>query len=161
LTQKGTILWKKTLRFSTEFWDPKTSHVTLLINPDEEDEVTQVGIEMARYIQMVSSAKFAGVAYTKPGGKVEESVKEGPQIQTLEDATSITPQILIRGPKSGATRTKVSVLGDGKVIVEGKTYEDLYKAAGLVGISLLKMLCGDSDCPDASSCATGGDCGCG
>ena len=43
----------------------ETSHVTLLMNPDEEDEVTQVGIEMARYIQMVSSAKFAGVAYTK------------------------------------------------------------------------------------------------
>jgi len=161
LDAKGDNILEKNTALLHGILGPKTSHVTLLMNPDEEDEVTSVGIEMARYIQMVNSAKFAGVAYTKAGGKMEQSVKEGLQIQTLEDATTMTPKILIKGPKSGATRTRVSVLGDGKVIVEGKTYEDLYKAAGLVGISLLKMLCGDSDCPDASSCATGGECGCG
>ncbi len=30
-----------------------------------------------------------------------------------------------------------------------------------VGITLLKMLCGSSECPDAAACATGGNCGCG
>jgi hypothetical protein len=131
------------------------------MNPDEEDEARPAAVDIARYIQMVNAAKFGGVAYTKEGGKMEQSTTKGPQIQTLEDAALMTPKILIKGPGSGATKTRVSVLGDGKVIVEGKTYEDLYKAAALVGVSLLKMLCGDSDCPDASSCATGGSCGCG
>ncbi len=48
----------------------------------------------------------------------------------------------------------------GKVVVEGKTYEELYKAADLICITLLKMLCGSPDCPNAAACATGGDCGC-
>ena len=70
-------------------------------------------------------------------------------------------KILIKGPKSGAKKTRVSVIGGGKVIVEGKTYEELYKAADLICITLMKMLCGSSDCPDAAACATGGNCGCG
>ncbi len=141
---------------------PDVSHATLLINPDEEDEVMPAAADIARYIQIVNPEKFAGIAYTKPGGKLENSVKNGSVIQALDkDATSETPVIQIKGPKSGATKTEVTVIGDGKVIVEGKTYEDLYKAAGLVGITLLKMLCGSSECPDASACATGGGCGCG
>ncbi len=161
LDAKGKNTLEKNTALLHGILGPETSHVTLLMNPDEEDEATPAAVDIARYIQMVNSAKFAGTAYIKTGGRMEQSVTKGPQIQTLEDATVMTPKILIKGPKSGATKTRVSVLDDGKVIVEGKTYDDLYKAAGLVGISLLKMLCGSSDCPDASSCATGGSCGCG
>ena len=161
LDAKGENTLEKNTALLHGILGPKTSYITLLINPDEEDEVKPAAVDIARYIQMVNSAKFAGTAYTKAGGRMEQSVTKGLQLQTLEDATTMTPKILIKGPESGATKTRVSVLGDGKVVVEGKTYEDLYKAAGLVGVSLLKMLCGSEDCPDASSCATGGDCGCG
>jgi hypothetical protein len=141
---------------------PDVEYATLLINPDEEDEVMPAITDIARYIQIVNPAKFAGLAYTKSGGKMEKSVAKGSQIQALEkDATSKTPIVQIKGPKSGATETKVEVVDAGKVIVEGKTYEDLYKAADLVGITLLKMLCGSPECPDPNACATGGSCGCG
>lgn len=136
-------------------------NVTLLINPDEEDEVMPAANDIARYIQIANRRKFAGIAYTKEGGKLKKSVVRGSQIQALKDATTKTPKILIKGPKSGAKKTRVSAVGGGKVIVEGKTYEELYKAADHICITLLKMLCGSSDCPDAAACATGGDCGCG
>lgn len=136
-------------------------HATVLIDPNEEDEVMPAATDIARYIQIANRRKFAGFAYTKPGGKLKRSVVKGPQIQSLEDATVKTPIILIKGPKSGAKKTRVSVFGGGKVIVEGKTYDDLYKAADRICITLIKMLCGSSDCPDAGACATGGDCGCG
>ena len=135
-------------------------NVTLLIDPNEEDEVMPAATDLQRYIQIANPRKFAGIAYTKEGGKLKRSVKKGSQIQALKDATTKTPKILIKGPKSGAKETKVSVVGDGKVVVEGKTYEELYKAADLVCITLMKMLCGSSDCPDAGACATGGNCGC-
>ena len=92
---------------------------------------------------------------------MEDAASRGPQIQALKDAKPETPIIQIKGPGSGASKTRVAVLGDGKVVVEGKTYEELNKAAGLLSITLLKMLCGSSDCPDAAACATGGACGCG
>ncbi|MBW8041723.1 MAG: hypothetical protein FVQ85_17240 [Planctomycetes bacterium] len=136
-------------------------HTTVLIDPNEEDEVMPAATDIARYIQIANRRKFAGIAYTKPGGKLKRSVVRGSQIQALKDATAKTPIVLIKGPKSGAKKTKVSVIGDGKVIVEGKTYADVYKAADLICITLLKMLCGSSDCPDAAACATGGNCGCG
>lgn len=136
-------------------------HTTVLIDPNEEDKVMPAATDIARYIQIANRRKFAGLAYTKPGGKLKRSVLRGSQIQALKDATTKTPIILIKGPKSGAKKTKVSVLGGGKVLIEGKTYEDVYKAADLICITLLKMLCGSSDCPDAAACATGGDCGCG
>lgn len=136
-------------------------HATVLIDPNEEDKVMPAATDIARYIQIANRRKFAGVAYTKPGGKLKRSVLRGSQIQALKDATTKTPIIQIKGPKSGAKKTKVSVLGGGKVLIEGKTYEDVYKAADLICITLLKMLCGSSDCPDAGACATGGDCGCG
>ncbi len=136
-------------------------HATLLIDPNEEDEVMPAVTDLARYIQIANPKKFAGVAFTKPGGKLERSTARGPQIQALEDATVKAPIILIKGPKSGANNTRVSTLGGGKIIVEGKNYEDLYKAADRICITLIKMLCGSSDCPDAAACATGGDCGCG
>jgi len=135
-------------------------HTTLLINPDEEDDVMPAATDIARYIQIVNPRKFAGIGYTKPGGKLKRSVVKGSQIQALEDATSETPIIQIKGPKSGSSKTRVLVIDGGKVIVEGKTYEDVYKAADLICITLLKMLCGSPECPDAAVCATGGDCGC-
>jgi len=135
-------------------------HVTLLINPDEEDDVMPAAVDIARYIQIVNPKKFAGIAYTKAGGKLEQSVVKGSQIQSLEDASSETPIIQIKGPKSEGSKTRVLVIEGGKVIVEGKTYEDVYKAADLICITLLKMLCGSPECPDAAVCATGGDCGC-
>ncbi len=136
-------------------------HVTLLVNPDEEDEVMPAVEDLARYIKMVNPSKFAGFAYTKPGGKSERSVIRGSQIQSFEkDASSVTPLILIKGPKSGAKSTKVRVLNGGKFIVEGETYANVTKAADFVAIILVKMLCGSPDCPDAAACATGGDCGC-
>ena len=135
-------------------------NATLLINPNEEDEVMPAANDIARYIQIANRKKFAGIAYTKPGGKLEKSVARGTQIQSLKDATTKTTKILIKGPKSGAKKTRVLVLGGGKIIVEGKTYEELYKAADLICITLMKMLCGSSDCPDAAACATGGNCGC-
>ncbi len=135
-------------------------NVTLLIDPNEEDEVMPAATDIARYIQIANRRKFAGIAYTKPGGKLKKSVVRGSQIQALNDATTKTPKILIKGPKSGAKKTRVLVTGGGKVIVEGKTYEELYKAADRICITLMKMLCGSSDCPDAAACATGGNCGC-
>lgn len=136
-------------------------HATVLIDPNEEDEVMPAATDLARYIQIANPKKFAGIAYTKPGGKLRRFTARGPQIQALEDATVKTPIILIKGPKSGAKNTRVSAVGGGKVIVEGKTYEGLDKAADRICITLIKMLCGSSDCPDAAACATGGDCGCG
>jgi len=136
-------------------------HITILINPDEEDEVMPAVNDLALYLQIANPRKFAGVAYTKPGGKRENSVVKGPQIQSLDvDATPETTIVQIKGPKSGAQSMAVRVLGDGKFIIEGETYEEVYLAADFVSVTLLKMLCGSADCPDAAACATGGDCGC-
>lgn len=140
--------------------DEDVRHVTILINPDEENEVTPAVDDLKRYVQMVNSKKYNGIAYTKSGGQLQNSVIYGGQIQSLDEATPETPIILIKGPKSGAESTRVAVLGDGKFLIEGETYEDTYKAADFVSITLVKMLCGSADCPDAASCATGGDCGC-
>ncbi len=161
LEAKGKNALEKNTSLLYGIVGPDVAHVTLLINPDEEDEVMPATTDIARYIQMVNASKFAGTTYTKPGGKLTQAATKSSTIQTLEDATAKTPIILLKGPKTGARKTRVSVLGDGKVIVEGKTYEDLYKAADLVSITLLKMLCGSPDCPDAAACTTGGDCGCG
>jgi hypothetical protein len=139
----------------------KVVHATLLIDPNEEDEVMPAVADLARYIQIANRNKFAGITYTKSGGKLKRSIAKGPQIQALEDATAKTPIILIKGPKSGAKKTRVVATESGKVIVEGKTFKDLYKAADRICITLIKMLCGSSDCPDAGACATGGSCGCG
>jgi len=135
-------------------------HTTILINPDEEEEVMPAVTDLALYIQIVNPKKFAGVAYTKPGGKMENSVVKGPQIQSLDDATPETTIVQIKGPRSGAQSTAVRVLGGGKFIIEGETYEEAWKAADFVSVTLLKMLCGSPDCPDPAACATGGDCGC-
>ena len=141
---------------------PEVLHATVLINPDEEDEVMPAATDLARYIRIVNPRKFAGIAYTKEGGKIQRSVVKGSPIQSLDkDADPTTPLILLKGPQSGATSTKVRVLDGGSFVIEGKTYEDLYKAADFVCITLIKMLCGSSDCPNAAACATGGDCGCG
>lgn len=136
-------------------------YATLLIDPNEEDDVMPAATDLARYIQVANRTKFAGIAYTKPGGKLEKSVAKGSQIQALDSATAKNPIVLIKGPKSGAKKTRVSALGSGKVLVEGKTYADLYSAVDRICITLIKMLCGSADCPDAAACATGGDCGCG
>jgi len=135
-------------------------HTTILINPDEEDEVMPAVKDLALCIQIVNRKKFAGLAYTEPGGKLENSVVKGPQIQSLDDATPKTTIVRIRGPGSGAQSTAVRVLGEGKFIIQGETYEETWKAADFVGVTLLKMLCGSPDCPDPAACATGGDCGC-
>ena len=135
-------------------------NVTILVNPDEEEMVMPAAQDIARYVQMVNPKKFAGLAYTKPGGKLERSVIVGSQIQSLKEASSATPKIELKGPGSGGEKTRVSVRSGGEVIVEGKTYQGLYKAAALICVTLLKMLCGSADCPDAAACATGGNCGC-
>jgi hypothetical protein len=158
---------------------------TLLINPEEEDQVLPAAQDIARYVKVANSRKFAGVAYTKPGGKLQPpetsasavqaiAQKYGVQIaeaqppkaspntvRALEEATAQRPFIQLKGPKSGATKTGVSIVGPGQILVEGKTYDDLFTAADYIGITLLKMLCGSSECPDAAACATGGKCGCG
>jgi hypothetical protein len=140
---------------------PDVLHVTLLINPDEEDDVMPAVEDLARYIKIVNPKKYAGFAYTKTGGKLNQSVIKGSQIQSLNNDSSLeTPIIQIIGPKSGASETRVRVLGEGRFIVEGNTYEEVYLAADVVCITLIKMLCGSPDCPDAAACATGGDCGC-
>lgn len=155
----------------------------LLINPEEEDQVTPAAQDIARYVRVANPRKFAGVAYTKPGGKfapaeslastvqalaqqhgiqiAETQPTETSAIRTIGQGTAQRPLIQLKGPKSGATRTGVSVVRPGQILVEGKTYEDLYTAADYIGITLLKMLCGSSECPDAAACATGGKCGCG
>ncbi len=141
---------------------PDVRHATLLIDPAEEAELGPAIADLATYIQIAGPGKFAGLAYTRKGGELERSVIRGEQIQSLDtDATLATPLVLLRGPKGGAEATGVKVLGGGRFIVEGETYEDVYKAADFVCMTLIKMLCGSQDCPDASACATGGDCGCG
>ncbi len=139
----------------------KVSHTTILINPDEENEVMPAVSDLALYLQIVNRRKFNGLAYTKAGGKLEKSNQKGRQIQSMDsDASATNPVIQIKGPKSGASQTAVRVLGDGKFIIEGKSYEELYRAGDFVSITLLKMLCGSADCPDAAACATGKKCGC-
>ncbi len=140
---------------------PKVSQTTILVNPAEEDEVKPAFNDIQRYIKIINRRKFGGIAYTNPLGKLQKSPGKDSQIKTIGDATSKAPMIQLKGPQSGATQTRVLVAGNGKIIVEGKTYEDLYKAADFIGITLLKMLCGSPSCPDASACATGGKCGCG
>lgn len=109
--------------------------------------------DLKRYINIVAPEKLnkKGIAYTSGSGHVAQ----------LKDATTSTPIIALRGPKSGAKSTVVRVRGNGQFVVEGKTYDDLYAAADLVCMTIVKMLCGSGDCPDAAACATGGKCGCG
>lgn len=157
----------------------------LLINPDEEEQVAPAAEDIARYVRVTNTRKFAGVAYTKSRGKfqppessasvveaaahqhglqvveVEQAKASVGATRSLEEGTAQRPLIQLKGPKSGATRTGVSVVGRGQILVEGKSYDDLYTAADYIGITLLKMLCGSSECPNASACATGGQCGCG
>ena len=140
---------------------PQVAYATILVNPDEEEQVMPAAEDLARYLRIVSPRKFAGLAYTKEGGKLEHSVALGPQVQSWQEATSKTPKILLKGPKSGASETRVGLAENGRVAVEGISYEDLYKAADMVCLTLLKMLCGSADCPDAAACASGGSCGCG
>lgn len=136
-------------------------HSTVLVNPEEEDEVMPAATDIARAIQIVNKKKFAGLAYTKVGGKLARSVSRGSQIASLEDATPRTPLVQLLGPKSGGSKTKIKVSDGGKVVVEGKDYEGLTQAADYIYMTLLQMLCGSPECPDASGCLTGGDCGCG
>jgi len=139
----------------------EVSHTTILINPEEEDEVMPAVTDLALYLQIVNRRKFNGLAYTKAGGKSRKSNREGRQIQSLDSDASPTNAIIqVKGPKSNASQTAVRVLGDGKFIIEGKTYDELYRAADFVSVTLLKMLCGSADCPDAVACATGKKCGC-
>ena len=139
----------------------KVSQATILINPDEEDEVMPAVSDLALYLQIVNRRKFNGLAYTKTGGKLEKSNRKGRRIQSLDsDASATNPIIQIKGPKSGGSQTAVRVLGDGKFVIEGKTYDELYRAADFVSVTLLKMLCGSADCPDVAACATGKKCGC-
>src|SRR5260221_12225757 len=131
-------------------------------------------------MRITSRRKFAGLAYTKPGGKLEQPMstpnailaigeKYGlkvvdvqqskpatNRVTALAQASANRPIVQLKGPKSGATKTGVSVTGPGQIVVEGKTYDDLYAAADYIGITLLKMLCGSGACPDAAACATGG-----
>ena len=116
LEAKGENALEKNTALLHGVLGPEVDHVTLLIDPDEEDEVMPGVIDIARYMRMVNPAKFAGFAYTKPGGKMEESVVKGSEIQALKDATSQTPIVQIMGPKSGATDTKVAVVGDGMIV---------------------------------------------
>ncbi len=161
LDAKGKNALEKNTSLLYGILGPDVSYVTLLVNPDEEDLVMPAAADLTRYVQIVNPEKFAGVAYTKSGGKRENSVTMGSQIQAIDSATSTNPIILLKGPGSGAQDTGVWVADDGKIVVEGKTYEELYEAADFICITLLKMLCGSSECPDASACATGGGCGCG
>lgn len=133
---------------------------TILINPEEWEEVMPAAADIERYINIVNRTKFGGLAYTKQTESPAVNSASILPVKTLEDATPGSPIIQLKGPKSGATTTRVSVIGDGKIVVEGETYEDLYKAADLICVTLLKMLCGSTDCPDAAACATGGSCGC-
>ena len=110
---------------------------------------------------ITSPGKFAGLAYTKEGGDLVQTVATGSQIQSWDEATVKTPKILLKGPRGGAAGTRSALGVDGQIAVEGTTYEDLYKAADMVSLTLLKMLCGSPDCPDAAACASGGSCGCG
>lgn len=140
----------------------EVSHMTILINPDEETEVMPAVDDLALYVQIVNKSKYNGFAYTKGGGKVKKSVGEGRQVRSLDsDATPSNPIVQIRGPKSGARETAVRVLGKGKFVIEGRTYDELYRAADFASVTLLKMLCGSADCPDPVACASGQDCGCG
>ncbi len=140
---------------------PQVDYATILVNPEEEEQVMPAVMDLARYMRMVNPRKFSGLAYTTEGGKLERPSQRGSQIQSWKEATVKTPRILLKGPKSGAEKTRVVVSEEGQVLIEGKTFPDLYKAADMVSLTMLKMLCGSPDCPDAGACATGGKCGCG
>lgn len=140
---------------------PQVRHATILVNPVEEDQVMPAAKDLALYLRLVSPGKFAGLAYTEEGGSLDGTVASGSQVQSWNDATIKTPKILLKGPKSGATKTRVALAEQGRVAVEGTSYEELYKAADMLCVTLLKMLCGSPDCPDAAACATGGACDCG
>ena len=86
----------------------------LLINPDEAMELAPEISDIQRYVQMVNPKKFGGVVYT-------QSNDERIAVRSLEDATSRKPIVQIKGPESGAEATRVSVLGTGQFVIEGKT----------------------------------------
>jgi len=138
---------------------PDIRRVTLLVDPREEAEVTSATEDLQRYISIVALDKLGPIAYTSPGGNGTQSSTA--QVRKLTDATAQEPIILLKGPESGATSTSVSVRNGGQFVIEGETYEALYAAADLVCLTVVKMLCGSPDCPDAAACATGGGCGCG
>ena len=153
LQAAGSTLKEKNTALLYGIMGPDTSMVTILVDRREEEQVKAAVEDLERYISIVASQKLnkKGIAYTSGGGHVAQ----------LKDATTSAPIILLRGPKSGAKSTVVRVIGNGQFVIEGKTYDDLYAAADLVCLTIVKLLCGSGACPDAGACATGGSCGCG
>ena len=94
----GTALEKNSALLYT-IMGKEVQNTTVLINPDEEDEVMPAAEDIARYIQIANPRKFSGIAYTKEGGKMKRSVRRGAQIRTLDDATPKTSIIYLKGPQ--------------------------------------------------------------
>ena len=55
---------------------------------------------------------------------------------SLSTGTAMHPVIFIKGPKSGAKETKVTIVAPGQIIVEGKTYDELKTASIRVGMAI-------------------------
>lgn len=140
---------------------PEVKGVTLVADEREKEQVKPAVEDLERYITIVAADKFKGAIYSKLDGEQAHARPEGGKPGRLEDATVNEPVVLLRGPKAGAASTGVEVRPNGQFVIEGKSYNELYAAADMVCLTIVKMLCGSPDCPDASACATGGSCGCG
>ncbi|MFQ5810010.1 MAG: hypothetical protein ACE5JM_10360, partial [Armatimonadota bacterium] len=138
---------------------PDIRRVTVLVDPREAEETAPAVEDLQRYIGLVAQDKLGPIAYTSQRAKATGAVAA--QVRQLTEATSQQPIILLRGPKGGATSTAVRVRGRGQFVIEGETYDAVSAAADFVCLTIVKMLCGSPDCPDAAACATGGGCGCG
>jgi hypothetical protein len=139
---------------------PDVKRLTLLVDPREQKEALTAAEDLERYISIVASEKFGGIAFSSEPGDAGESGAARPPVMSLDKATAASPVLVIRGPQGGATATRVKVQPGGRFLVEGATYDGLRSAADLVCLTIVKMLCGSADCPDAAACATGGACGC-
>lgn len=139
---------------------PEVQALTLLIDRREEADVQPAVEDLLRYSGVVAPHKLGGIEYVAEEQRAP-SQAEGRPRPGLNDATRQKPLLLLRGPKAGAASSGVRVGGNGQFVVEGTTYEQVCAAADFVCLTIVKMLCGSADCPDAAACATGGSCGCG
>ncbi len=92
------------------------------------------GDESSRAV--IAAMKVAGAIGAATRGEVKAKSALTSEI-SLSEGTVTHPIIFIKGPKSGATQTKITIVAPGQIVVEGKTYEELENAAIRAALAIL------------------------
>lgn len=160
LDAPGRTLLEKNTALLHSMLGPDVAVVRVAVSAEDKNAMP-AATDIARYLQMTNRRKFGGLVYLGEDEKTDKAAEAGRPTVSEGAASPKLPLVVLQGPDAGSVSTRVAVASPGVVRVEGKTYEELYDAAGRICVTLLRMLCGSSDCPDASACASGGSCGCG